>query len=80
MLLSVERHDCDGSQSLTVFGLFTPLVAPMYCVRLSCWTFVSVQSLKYEHWAASARRYGIDENPRPTSDQVRFSNENTTTC
>ena len=27
MLSSVERQDVDGVQSLTVFGLFTPLVA-----------------------------------------------------
>ncbi len=65
-----------------MYGLFTPLIVPMYWVRLSCWGFVSVQSLKNEHCAASACRYGIvdDEKPRPTSDQVRFSNENTTTC
>ena len=82
MLSSVERQVVDGLQSLTVLVLFTPLVSPMYCVRLFCAVLVSVQSLKYEHCAASEWRYGmvLAEKPSPTLDQVRFSNENTTTC
>src|SRR5712691_7655362 len=81
MLLSVDWHDGDGLQSLTVLVLFTPLVSPMYWVRLFCEVLVSVQSLKYEHCDASECRYGIvdAEKPRPTFDQVRFSNEKITT-
>ena len=54
----------------------------MYCARLFWPVLVSVQSLKYEHCAASACMYGmvLAEKPRPTFDQVRFSKENTTTC
>jgi len=82
MLLSVDRQVVDGVQSFTVFGLSTPLVSPMYWVRLFCWGLVSVQSLKYVHAEASEWRYGIvvAEKPRPTSDQVRFSKEKITTC
>src|SRR5262245_9974192 len=82
MLSSFDRQLVDGLQSLTVFGLFTALVSPMYCVRLFWLVFVSVQSWKYEHCDASECRYGIvvAEKPRPTFDQVRFSNEKITTC
>jgi hypothetical protein len=81
MLSSVDWQDGDGLQSFTVLGLFTPLVSPMYCVRLSCEVLVSVQSLKYEHCDAKEWRYGIvlEEKPRTTLDHVRFSNEKTTT-
>src|SRR5215831_6621582 len=79
MLLSVERQVVDGLQSFTVFGLSTPLVSPMYWVRLFCDVFVSVQSLKNEHCVARPCKYGRFVKPRPTFDQVRFSNENTTT-
>ena len=53
MLSSVDRQVVDGLQSLTVFGLFTPLVSPMYWVRLFWRVLVSVQSAKYEHCEAS---------------------------
>ena len=46
MLLSVDWQLGDGLQSFTVLVLFTPLVSPMYCVRLFCVVLVSVQSLK----------------------------------
>src|SRR5258707_14778481 len=79
MLLSVDWQDDDGEQSFTVLELLTPLVSPMYWVRLFCPVLVSVQSLKYEHCVASECRYGMVEKPRPTFDQVRFSNEKMTT-
>ena len=50
---SVDWQDGDGLQSFTVLVLFTPLVSPMYCVRLFCEVLVSVQSLKNEHCEAS---------------------------
>ncbi len=68
---------------MTVAGLFTPLVSPMYCVRLFCDVFVSVQSLKYEQDVAIECTYGIAGSPNPappTPDQLRFSNEKTTMC
>src|SRR6476620_1338751 len=82
MLLSVERHVVDGLQSLTVFALFTPLVSPMYCVRLLWPVLVSVQSEKYKHCEANEFRYCMlpFEKPRPTPGHVRFSNEKITTC
>ena len=49
MLLSIDWQDGDGEQSFTVLVLLTPLVSPMYCVRLFCPVLVSVQSLKNEH-------------------------------
>jgi hypothetical protein len=79
MLLSVDRQEVEGLQSFTVFGLLTPLVSPMYCVRLFCWGLVSVQSLKNAHCDAIECRYGMFEKPRPTFDQLRFSNEKITT-
>jgi len=80
MLLSVDWHDVEGLQSFTVFGLFTPLVSPMYCVRLFCDVLVSVQSLKNEHCEANECMYGIvvGEKPKPTFDHVRFSKEKIT--
>jgi hypothetical protein len=81
MLSSMERQVVDGLQSFTVFGLLTPLVSPMYCVRLLWPVLVSVQSLKYEHCEANEWRYGmvLAEKPRPTLDHVLFSNEKITT-
>jgi len=53
MLLSVDWQLGDGLQSLTVLVLLTPLVSPMYWVRLFWPVLVSVQSWKYEHCVAS---------------------------
>ena len=46
MLSSVDEHEALGLQSLTVRGLSTPEVSPMYWVSELCLGFVSFQSGK----------------------------------
>ena len=81
MLSAVVLHDDDGEQSFTSALWNEPVTWPPYCVRLFCDVFVSVQSVKYGHCVARLWRYGIWPllKPSPTFDQVRFSNEKTTT-
>src|SRR5665811_1451361 len=80
MLSAVVEHDADGEQSLTSPDSNAPVTWPPYWVRLFWDELVSVHDEKYEHDRASECRYGIELKPAPpTPDQVRFSNENTTT-